>query len=95
MGIYNDGKIYGIQCYKILDEHTPLTEESCAPVFELKYDQTLNKDQIKDIKNLCDALGSGEYSFKYYTSCSDTYGSGTYMSWWPIEKDDLTKWLNE
>lgn len=41
MGIYNDGKVYGVNITTELDEI----------IIEKKYDDEMTKEQIKDLKN--------------------------------------------
>lgn len=75
MGLYNDGNIYGVLWVRN------------SNVFEKKQDTKLTKEDIAEIKAEYDKLTESEQNMintvKFYTSCSDTYGPGSYMSWWP------------
>lgn len=79
MGIYSDGKVYGVS-WELYDVSGNII---------IKYEKTskekLNLEQIQEIKNEFEKLSEDNRSacsISYYTSVSDTYGSsGSYMTW--------------
>jgi hypothetical protein len=89
MGIYNDGKIYGLNITTELDEI----------IIEKIYDDEMTKEQIKDLKNEYTKLSTEQKQnakyYSVYTCCSTTYGDdySTYMSWMPVSKEFIDNFL--
>ena len=89
MGIYADGRIFGIKIYNFIDDE-------CNTLFETKYDEIITNEQIKEVYFFYEELPNKEnIFFRIYTKCSSTYGQGTYMDWYPMSKDSfLEKFSN-
>ena len=88
MGIYSDENVYGV-CWKIYG----LSDEIIKN-FEKTYPAKMNLDQIQEIQTEYEKLTETERNgarFSFYTCCSSTYeyGTKTYMSWFPTNKNDL------
>jgi hypothetical protein len=76
MGIYSDGKVYGISFM--------LNKEEEA-VYEVKSDLPLTPQQIKDIKDYYETVKQKYVSIRYYAQCSSTYGpQDTFYTWFPL-----------
>jgi len=87
MGIYSDGKIYGVSL--ILEDRT---------IFELTSTEILNLDEIHAIKEKYDELTNEQKNntiIRFYTSCSSTYDNNTdsFMCWFPGSQDALERLL--
>lgn len=81
MGIYSDGKVYGVQWilyneddYKVLYnyEKTYTTPLDLQQIQEIETE--FKKLPEKDLKNL---------RISFYTCCTSTYGDGSFMTWFP------------
>lgn len=86
MGIYSDGNVYGV-CWNIYNESGDFITR-----FEKIYLTKMTIENIQEIKQSYDILTDNEKNsiiIRFYTNCTDTYGSGTYMSWFPGNKDSL------
>ena len=95
MGIYSNGKVYGIRWY-IKDEY-----DEYIIYYEQKYETELTPKNIQEIKEKYDDLSNMELSiakFSYYTKCTSTIdigsGSDNFMSWFPSDKNMMDKILN-
>lgn len=89
MGIYSNGKIYGIR-WNISDEGSLIDKKN----FEKIYDEPMNIQNFQEIKEQYDKLTLDEIQnvrISYYTLCSMTYDNdvGTFMSWMPFSKIQL------
>jgi hypothetical protein len=85
MGIYSDGKIYGVSL--ILDDRT---------IFELTSTEILNLDEIHMVKENYYELTNKQKNntiIRFYMSCSSTYNSNTdsFMTWFPGSQDVLER----
>ena len=71
MGIYSDGKIYGISIRLDL------------VIYEKIYEQPITHDQIKEAKDFYNSIGQGDVSV--YVKCSSTYNlePNSFMTWVP------------
>ena len=71
MGIYSDGKIYGISIRLDL------------VVYEKIYNQPITEEQIQEAKDFYNSFGRGDVSV--YVKCSSTYvlEPNSFMSWIP------------
>lgn len=86
MGIYSDEIVYGI-CWSIYDISGELIKK-----FEKTYPEKMNLDQIQEIQDEYEKLTEIERNgarFSFYTCCSSTYETNTFMSWFPTNKSDL------
>lgn len=102
MGIYSNGKVYGV-CWSLYDE------ELCeyVPLLEHTYREPLNALQIQYIQTKYDLLTEEKkncISIQFYTCCATSYeaDSGASMMWWPgsrtgleelFEKGEITRFL--
>jgi abortive infection bacteriophage resistance protein len=82
MGIYSDGKIYGISFR--LD----------VVVYEQTYENPITLEQIKEAKDFYDSMHLVEIKplkVSVYMKCSSTYnlGQNSFMSWVPSVLDQL------
>ena len=88
MGIYNDGKLYGI-CWEIYDENEKMVRN-----WEYKSATPLTVEEIPKIQTEYNLLIPEEReNARIYrmTQCSDTYGNdfSTYPSWGSIKEYQL------
>jgi len=89
MGIYSDGKVYGLKWGKFNENENE---------FEKIYETEMTNDNIKEVKEVYDnIIDSNDFIFCYYTKCSSTYdnSNNTFMTWWSISKGELNKWFAE
>lgn len=90
MGIYNDGKIYGINI---------TTDETGEIVFEKIYDTKMTTEQVKDFEiNYQKITTEQKINMRYsiYTCCSCSYDINdysTFMSWFPVSKDFIDNFI--
>jgi hypothetical protein len=82
MGIYSNGKIFGIQIYNFNDD------DVSNILFEEKYYEIMSYHQMREAylfyTNLAD---KNNISFKIYTECSSTldkYNKDNFMKWCPL-----------
>jgi len=85
MGIYSDGKVYGLSF--TLDDET---------VHEIKSngEEPLTPKQIKDAKDFYNTVKDKQkdITIRYYTLCSSTYGPhDTFYSWFPGDAGFIQK----
>jgi len=80
MGIYSNGKIFGIRIYNFNDDDFSNT------LFEQIYDVIMSDEQKKDVYLFyIDLNNKNEIFFQIYTECSNTYNNNEkYMSWYPL-----------
>lgn len=88
MGIYTDGIIRGIawRLYNECDELVISFEKSCK--------DKMTTDKIREAENEYNKLTKEQQNFlivRVYVNCTSTYGKGSFMQWWPINKDALEK----
>jgi hypothetical protein len=90
MGIYYDGKVYGIS-WKIYDN---CDDGDIIKRFEKSYDEKMNVENISEIKEEFDKLATTEKeNTKFYvlTSCYSTYeiNSSSNFVWYSFKKTRL------
>ena len=79
MGIYDNGKIFGIKMYNLNDD------DFANILFEKTYNEIMSDEERKRAYLFYTELNNkNEIRFQYYTECSSTYGEGTYFSWCPM-----------
>lgn len=86
MDIYSDNNIYGIKWYMYDSDYNRIKS------FEKIYNNKMTSEQIKEVKEEYNKLTDFElYNmiFSVYIGCSPIYGSGTFMSWFHCNKDEL------
>jgi len=80
MGIYSNGKIFGIQIYNFIDDYSNI-------LYEYKQNHELSYNQMnKAYLFYNNSNNSNKLYFKIYTECSSTLdkNSNTFMMWLPI-----------
>jgi len=82
MGIYSNGRIFGIKIYTFIDEISNV-------LYEEKYVDTMTRQQMREAYLFYSSLKEkNEVCFKIYTECSTTldprYIEDTFMSWYPL-----------
>ena len=89
MGIYCNGKIFGIQIYNFIDDDSNVLYEY-KQNHELSYNQMneayLFYNDLHNSNESNDSNKSNKLYFKIYTECSSTLDkiSNTFMMWLPI-----------
>jgi len=82
MGIYTNGKIYGIQIYNFNED------DISNIVFEEKYNDVMSDEQMKEAYLFYTNLNDkNNIFFKIYTECSstlDNYNKDSFMMWYPL-----------
>lgn len=90
MGIYSNGKIFGIRIYVFDDE-----SDTSTILFERKYDSEMNNTQKKDAyKFYVNLSNKSNLFFRTYDECSSSHelqNRGSFMMWNPIS---LNKFLD-
>lgn len=82
MGIYESGSIFGIRIYKFNDDDISIT------LFEKIYNVIMSDEQKKESYLFYNELNNkNEICFQYYTECSSTYDTGTFLMWYPMTLD--------
>lgn len=80
MGIYSNGKIFGIQIYNFIDDVSNV-------LYQDKQDNELSYNQMNEAYLFYNGLNeSDKLYFKIYTECSSTLdkNANTFMMWLPI-----------
>ena len=81
MGIYNNGKFYGIQIYNFNNDISNI-------LYEEKYDEIMSYTQMREAYLFYNNLNNkNNVFFKVYTECSDTlskYDKDNFMAWTPL-----------
>ena len=83
MGIYSNGRIFGIQIYNFNDDFSNI-------LFEEKYDEVMSYNQMREVYLFYDNLhDKNNILFKIYTECSSTlnYDRENFMMWYPMHLD--------
>jgi hypothetical protein len=81
MGIYSDGKAYGVNL--IIDG---------VSVYKKLYEEPMAGDQIREVKVFFDTItDKNTISVRFYINASSTYGPGTFMAWYPASLELLEK----
>lgn len=83
MGIYSNGRIFGIQIYNFNDDFSNI-------LFEEKYDEVMSYNQMREAYLFYDNLhDKNNILFKIYTECSSTlnYDRENFMMWYPMHLD--------
>jgi len=78
MGIYDNGSIFGIQIYNFNDDGF------ANILFEKIYNEIMSDEEKKKVYLFYTELNNNEMRYKYYTECSDTYGKGIFLNWYPM-----------
>jgi hypothetical protein len=79
MGIYDSGSIFGIRIYNFNDD------DFANILFEKTYSEIMSDEERKEAYLFYTELNSkNEIRFQYYTSCTSSYGEGTYFNWYPM-----------
>ena len=79
MGIYSDGKTYGINFL--------IEGES---VYKKLYEEPMGKDQIQHAKVFFDTISDkNTVTIRFYINASSTYGPDTFMTWFPADIESL------
>jgi len=82
MGIYSNGKIFGIQIYNFNDD------DVSNILFEEKYDEIMSYQQMREAYLFYTNLNDkNNISFKIYTECSSTldkYNKDKFITWYPL-----------
>ena len=84
MGIYSDGKVYGVSL--VIDN---------VSIIEKTNTKEMTGQQIQEIKTIYDLLSTEDrYKIlvRFYTSAVSTYNSETYapfMTWFPVDVQSL------
>jgi hypothetical protein len=85
MGIYSNGKIFGIQIYNFNDN------DVSNILFEEKYDEIMSHEQMRESYLFYTQLNDKtNIFFKIYTECSSTlnpYNNEPFMRWHPLHLD--------
>ena len=84
MGIYSDGKVYGVKW--VLYNEDNKDDYEILFTFEKTFTTPLNLHQIQEIEMEFQKLSEDEQknlTISFYTCCTSTYDSGTYMTWFP------------
>lgn len=81
MGINPSGKIFGIKMYNLDDDFSNI-------LFEKTYNEIMSEEEKKEAYLFYTEMNNkNEIRFQYYTECSSTYGTGVFMTWFPISFD--------
>ena len=82
MGIYDNGRIFGIKMYNFNDNDFSNT------LFEKTYNEIMSDEEKKKAYLFYTELNNNnKIRFQYYTECSSTYGKGVFLRWYPISLD--------
>ena len=80
MGIYSNGKVYGVGWIRYNDS------DEITICFEKIFEDKMSILQIQEVKMAYDLIPEDQrnnMSIRFYTSCSSTYDDGTFMTWFP------------
>ena len=86
MGIYSNGRIFGIQIYNFTDD------DVSNILFEEKYDEVMSHHQLREAYLFYTELNDkNNIFFKIYLECTSTlsYNRDDFMSWFPIPLDNF------
>lgn len=79
MGIYDNGKIFGIKMYNLNDD------DFANILFEKTYNEIMSDEEKKKAYLFyTESNNKNEIRFQYYTECSSTYGEGFVLMWSPM-----------
>ena len=85
MGIYSNGRIFGIQIYNFNDD------DDCSNIlFEKKYDEVMSYHQMREAYLFYTNLNDkNKIFFKSYTECTSTlsHNRDNFMMWYPLSLD--------
>ena len=80
MGIYSNGKIFGIKIYTFNDD-----DDFANILFEKTYKEIMSDEEKKEAYLFYTELNNkNDIHFQYYTECSSTYGEGIFLGWYPM-----------
>jgi hypothetical protein len=81
MGIYSDGKTYGVNL--IIDGES---------IYKKLYEEPMGKDQIREVKVFFDTItDKNTVTVRFYINACSTFGPGTFMAWYPANLELLEK----
>ena len=79
MGIYSNGRIFGLRIYDFNCEDIGNT------LFEQKYHEIMSHEQMREAYLFYNEINNkSDIFFKYYTECSSTYDDGIFFMWYPM-----------
>lgn len=79
MGIYSDGKTYGVNL--MIDGES---------VYIKLYEEPMTEDQIHHVKLFFDTItDKNTVTIRFYINASTTYGPGSFMTWFPANLELL------
>jgi hypothetical protein len=84
MGIYSNGRIFGIQIYNFTDD------DISNILYEVKYDEEMSFHQMREAYLFYDNLNDkNNIRIKIYIECSSTlsYNKDNFMMWQPMPLD--------
>ena len=85
MGIYDNGSIYGIKIYYLIDDNDNYNDNFVNILFEKTYNEIMSDEEKKKAYLFYTELNNKtEIHFQYYTECSTTYGKGIFFRWYPM-----------
>ena len=86
MGIYANGKIFGLRIYNFNDDFS-------NTLFEEKYDEIMSHEQMREAYLFYNQINDkNNISFQIYTECSSTldpYNKENFMEWYPISLNNF------
>jgi hypothetical protein len=80
MGIYSNGKIFGIRIYNFIDDISNV-------LYEEKYDEIMTHQQMNEAYLFYTNLNDkNNVSFQIYTECSSTLNKDkdNFITWYPL-----------
>jgi len=87
MGIYSNGKIFGIRIYTFNDDEFSIT------LFEEKYHEILTHEQMREAYLFYNALNDkNNIFFQFYTECittHDIHNKEKFMLWHPMSLEQF------
>ena len=91
MGIYSNGKIFGLRIYHFTEDDIGNT------LFEEKYDKTMTHEQMREAYLFFTCIeNKNEIFFKIYTECNSTQDieNKKIMEWFPISLNQFLEHFN-
>lgn len=88
MGIYTNGRVFGITMYNFDDD------DLCNTLFEEKYEEIMSHQQMREAYLYYTTLNEIKKNgilFKIYTECTSTHDAvdKQFMMWYPIPLNDF------
>jgi hypothetical protein len=92
MGVYNNGKIYGIRIYNFNDD------DLINILFEEKYDEIMSHEQMKQAYLFYNELNDkNDIHFNFLTECistCDILDKENFMMWYPMSLNQFLENCN-